>query len=48
MSGGESMSTKMQNIALTLLIASSSLMASSDNMAESLMKLRAEVEQLGK
>ena len=40
------MSTKMQNIALTLLIASSSLMASSDNMAESLMKLRAEVEQL--
>jgi len=43
---GESMSTKMQNIALTLLIASSSLMANSDNMAESLMKLRAEVEQL--
>ena len=40
------MSTKMQNIALSLLIASSSLMASSDNMAESLMKLRAEVEQL--
>jgi len=40
------MSTKMQNIALSLLIAGTSLMASSDNMAESLMKLRAEVEQL--
>ncbi|MEN8146892.1 MAG: DUF3450 family protein [Campylobacterota bacterium] len=40
------MSTKTQNIALALLIASTSLMANSDNMAESLMKLRAEVEQL--
>ncbi len=40
------MSTKMQNIALSLLIAGTSLMANSDNMAESLMKLRAEVEQL--
>jgi len=40
------MSTKMQNIALSLLIAGTSLAASSDNMAESLMKLRAEVEQL--
>ncbi len=40
------MSTKMQKIALALLIASSSLMANSDNMAQSLMKLRAEVEQL--
>jgi hypothetical protein len=33
-------------MALAFLIASSSLMANSDNMAESLMKLRAEVEQL--
>ncbi|MDA3946687.1 MAG: DUF3450 family protein [Helicobacteraceae bacterium] len=40
------MSTKMQNIALSMLIAGTSLMANSDNMAESLMKLRAEVEQL--
>jgi len=40
------MSTKMQNIALSLLIAGTSLMANSDNMAESLMKLRAEVDQL--
>ena len=40
------MSTKMQNIALSLLIAGTSLMANSENMAESLMKLRAEVEQL--
>lgn len=40
------MSTKMQTIALTLLIAGTSLVASNDNMAESLMKLRADVEQL--
>jgi len=40
------MSTKMQNIALAFLVAGTSLMANSDNMAESLMKLRAEVEQL--
>jgi hypothetical protein len=40
------MSTKTQNMALAFLIAGSSLMANSDNMAESLMKLRAEVEQL--
>ena len=40
------MSTKTHNMALAFLIASSSLMANSDNMAESLMKLRAEVEQL--
>jgi len=40
------MSTKIQNIALSMLITGMSLMASSDNMAESLMKLRAEVEQL--
>ena len=40
------MSTKTHNMALAFLIAGSSLMANSDNMAESLMKLRAEVEQL--
>jgi len=40
------MSTKTQNIALAFLIAGTSLMASSENMAELLMKLRAEVEQL--
>ena len=40
------MSTKMQNIALSVLITGTSLMANSDNMAESLMNLRAEVEQL--
>jgi len=40
------MSNKLQKIVLFVLITSSSLMASSDNMAESLMKLRAEVEQL--
>jgi len=40
------MSTKTQNMALAFLIAGASLMANSDNMAESLMKLRAEVEQL--
>ncbi|MBU0720811.1 DUF3450 domain-containing protein [bacterium] len=40
------MSTKTISIALSMLLSTTTLMASSDNMAESLMKLRAEVEQL--
>ncbi|MFT7861227.1 MAG: DUF3450 family protein [Sulfurimonas sp.] len=40
------MSKKTISIALSVLLSSTMLSANSDNMAESLMKLRAEVEQL--
>ena len=40
------MSKTTLNIVLSLLLITTTLTASSDNMAESLMKLRAEVEQL--
>lgn len=40
------MSRKTISIALGMLLGTTTLMANSDNMAESLMKLRAEVEQL--
>ena len=40
------MSNKTISIALTMLLSSASLMANNDNMAESLMKLRAQVETL--
>jgi len=40
------MSTKTISIALSMLLSSATLLASADNMAESLMKLRSQVEQL--
>jgi outer membrane murein-binding lipoprotein Lpp len=40
------MSNKTISIALTLLLSGTVLLANNDNMAESLMKLRAQVEQL--
>jgi len=40
------MSTKTINIALSLLLSTTILSANSENMAESLMKIRAEVEKL--
>lgn len=40
------MSTKTISIALSLLLSSTTLLSNSDNMAESLMKLRAQVETL--
>lgn len=43
---GETMSKKIISITLILFLNATALMASSENMTESLMKLRAEVEQL--
>jgi hypothetical protein len=40
------MSNKTISIALSMLLTTTTLLANSDNMAESLMKLRAQVEQL--
>jgi len=40
------MSTKTISIALSLLLASTTLMSNTDNMAESLMKLRSQVETI--